>query len=160
MLLNQLGPSVSLLNLCHKFEYVTWRMIKIIDTFRDYIIISRVLSECFTSLLLTLIPNASKQKLSTQEALAWSTTRPSLSKASNINANNPWQLLWLNTLIRYPSSCCSTLSYKSINSRHKVITQNYICERGMYNRTKYSFQLNDKLIITYVMYEFFVYIIP
>jgi len=79
--------------------------------------------------IFTLFPKASKLKLSAQETLAWSTSRPSSSKASNINTSNPWQLLWLSTFITKPSSCISTSSYKIINNKHRLI--NYILQIGI-----------------------------
>ena len=59
---------------------------------------------------LTFAPMASKWKLSEQETLAWSTSRPSSSKASNTKTSKPQQLLLLKTSIRKPFSWASTLT--------------------------------------------------
>lgn len=55
-----------------------------------------------------LTATASKRKQFEQETLAWRTSRPSSSKASNTNTSKPRQLLSVNTLITKPLSKAST----------------------------------------------------
>jgi hypothetical protein len=55
-------------------------------------------------------PTASRRKVSSQDAVASSTLRPSSSKASRIETSNPGQLLSENTLMRNPCPRVSTVT--------------------------------------------------
>lgn len=69
---------------------------------------------------LTFAPMASKWKLSEQDTLAWSTSRPSSSKASKRKTSKPQQLLLLKTSIRKPFSWASTLTCGIIEEIHII----------------------------------------
>lgn len=69
--------------------------------------------------LLTSPPTACNWKISEQETLASSTSRPSSSNASSIETSKPGQFFSENTLIRKPLSRVSTVTcpkYNKINS--------------------------------------------
>ena len=98
-------------DICMSFEcvsFVCWERERERERERKHVLIwHQGLSSIF---FLTFAPMASKWKLSEQETLAWSTSRPSSSKASNTKTSKPQQLLLLKTSIRKPFSWASTLT--------------------------------------------------